>query len=173
MDYHDINHILQALRDSQAEFHAVTKGLSEEQAHAKPAGDRWSVLDCVEHIAIVEGRVLDRLENPIMSPAPPADRAREDKMLADLVNRATRFQAPEGSRPTGRYATLAEALAEFDAARARTIAFAEKHGNGIYSISSVHPVFGPVNGGDTLCLAAAHSLRHADQIRDVRAELGV
>jgi hypothetical protein len=65
--------ILQALRDSRAELHAAVAGVSEEQARTKPAPDRWSVLDCVEHLVIVEGRFLGWLQNPEPNPAPPPD----------------------------------------------------------------------------------------------------
>jgi len=170
MTSQDINHILQALNGSRAELHTATEGLNDEQTSTRPAPDRWSVLDCVEHLFVVEGRVLARLENPEKTLAPAASAEREQK-LTSVEKRDARFSAPEAILPVGRFTSLTQALDSFDAARTRTIAFANSRGAGVYSISIVHPVFGPVNGADTLILAAAHTRRHIDQIREVRVML--
>lgn len=135
-----------------------------------PAPDRWSVLDCVEHLFVVEGRVLARLENPENAPAPDASAEREQQ-LTSVEKRNTRIPAPDASLPAGRFTSLAQALDSFDAARERTVAFAKSCGAAVYGISSMHPVFGPINGADTLILAAAHTRRHIDQIREIREML--
>jgi hypothetical protein len=171
MSPQETTEIVQALKDSRAEFHAAAAGVAEAQANVNPAPDRWSVLDCVEHIAIAEGRFLGWLENPEAAPPPPMDREKEAKLLAGVASRVNRAQAPEPVRPTGRFATLAEALAEFDAARARSIAFAESKGAGLYSLAARHPFFGPLNGAEVAILMVAHSRRHAAQIKEVRAAL--
>lgn len=169
MTAQETTEILQALHDSRAEFHAAAEGLSEEQAKTKPAPDRWSVIDCVEHIVLAESRFLSWLENPKDLPLPPADHAKEAKLLVGVANRETRVNAPDPVRPTGRFGSLAEALQQFDAARARSIAFAEKQGVGLYSLAAQHAFFGPVNGAEVMCLTAAHSRRHAAQIKEIRA----
>jgi hypothetical protein len=166
----ETSEILQALRDSRAEFHSAA-GVPEEQAKIRPAPGRWSVLDCVEHIVIAEERFLGWLQNPEAAPAPPMDHEKESKLLAGVASRTTRVQAPDPVQPTGRFATLAEAFEHFDAVRARSIAVAEKQGAGVYALSATHPFFGPINGAETLVLMAAHCRRHAAQIREVRAEI--
>jgi uncharacterized damage-inducible protein DinB len=166
----DTAEILKALHDSRAEFLAAAD-VPEEKAKMRPAPDRWSVIDCVEHIVIAEGRFLGWLENQEGLPVPPADREKEAKLLAGVASRATRVQAPEAARPTGRFATLADALDEFDTIRARSIAFAEKQGAGLYTLAAKHSFFGPVNGAEVVCLMAAHSRRHAAQIHEIRGAL--
>ena len=162
--------ILKALRDSRAEFLAAAD-VPEEKAAVRPAEGRWSVLDCVEHIVLAEGRFLGWLETPQGLPAPPADPAKEGKLLTGVASRENRVQAPEPVRPTGRFSTLAAALREFEAIRARSIAFAEQQGTGLYSLGAKHAFFGPVNGAEVMCLMAAHARRHAAQMREIRAEL--
>ena len=163
--------ILKSLHDSRAEFRAAAEGLTEEQAKTKPAPERWSVLDCVEHIVLAEGRFLGWLQNPEAAPAPPVDHEKEGQLLARVASRETRANAPDPVQPTGRFATLAEALTQFDAVRARSIAFAESQGAGIYALSAKHPFFGPVNGAEVMCLMVAHCRRHAAQMHEVRAEI--
>jgi hypothetical protein len=163
--------ILKALHDSRAEFLAAAGGLTEEEAKTSPAAGRWSVIQCVEHIVLAEGRFLGWLEDPKDLPLPPVDHEKEAKLLVGVASRETRVNAPDPVQPTGRFSTLADALREFEAARARSIAFAEKQGAGLYSLAAKHAFFGPVNGAEVMCLMAAHSRRHAAQMREIRAEL--
>ena len=163
--------ILQCLEDSRAEFLAATEGLSEAQAKASPAPGRWAVIECGEHVVLVESLFLRSLRNPIAEPAPPLDKEKEAHILSRAAARATALQAPEAVQPTGRFATLTEAIAKFNAARAKSIQFVETQGAGLYSLAAKHPFLGVCNGAEAMVLIAAHSRRHAAQIRETRVVL--
>jgi len=160
--------ILQCLEDSRAEFLAAAEGLSEAHATTSPAPGRWSVVECIKHVVIVENMVLGSLRNPIAEPAPPVNKEREAQILSRVADRTRAVRAPEPVRPSECVATLAEALTEFEAMRAETIHFAESQGVGLYSLATKHPFFGVCNGAEGLVLIAAHSSRHAAQIREIR-----
>ena len=72
------------------------------------------MLECVEHIVVAEGRFLGWLQNPGADLAPPMDKQKEAKLLLGVSGRSQRVNAPEPVHPTGRFATLAEALAQFE-----------------------------------------------------------
>lgn len=163
--------ILQCLEDSRDEFLAVTEGLSEAQATAAPAPGRWSVVECIEHVIAVESLFLRSLRKPDEDAAPPANKEREAMILSRVAGRASAIQAPEPVRPSGRFATLTEALAKFEAVRAHSIRFVETQGDGLYSLAAKHPFLGVCNGAEAIVLIAAHSRRHAAQIREIRAGL--
>ena len=163
--------IVKCLEDSRADFLAAADGVPEAQAAVRPAPEKWSVIECVEHIVVAEGRFLGWLQSPAAEPAPPMDKQKEAKLLLGVSGRSQRVNAPEPVHPTGRFATLAEALAQFEAARAKSIQFAESAGPGLYSLAAKHPFFGAVNGGEVMVLIAAHARRHASQIREIRAAL--
>ncbi len=165
----DIVHILE---NNRQELHTAADGCPESQANSSPEAGRWSVLECVEHAATVEERLLGRLEHAELLDAPRIDKQREAELGALLINRSKRAQAPEAVRPARRFASLAAALDHFNAARARTIRFAEDRSADLYSLSAEHPRFGRVNGIEMLLIAAGHVRRHADQIREIRAALG-
>ena len=73
--------------------------------------------------------------------------------------------------PKGRFASMAEGLERFNAARAHSTQFASEHAADLYTLASAHPVFGPLNGVEAMIILASHSRRHAEQIREVRAAL--
>jgi hypothetical protein len=163
--------IIEILEKSKEDFHVAASGLPESLANTRPEENRWSVLDCVEHVATVEEIFLKRLASGDYTEAPPEDKAKEAALAARIVDRSTRRQAPESVLPNGRFATLAEGLERFHAARGRTMQFARERAADLYKLASAHPAFGPLNGVEALTIIAFHSRRHAEQIREVRAAI--
>ena len=163
--------IVDLLERGRQDFHAAARGVPETLANVRPEADRWSVLECIEHVAVVEDRFLGWLAEAALEGAPPADRSKEAALTARLADRATRRQAPETVWPTGRFATLAEGLSQFDSVRTRSAQFARDRAADLYCISTAHPSMGPLNGVEMLTIIAAHARRHAEQIREVRAAL--
>jgi hypothetical protein len=146
-------------------------GLSETHAKTSPAVDRWSVLQCVEHVTTVEERILGYLERASRLDSPLIDPKKEADLLARVTDRTSRAQAPETVRPSGRFASLAEAVAGFNAARTRTISFAVERAAELHTLAWKHPRFGDMNGREALMVMAGHARRHAEQIREARAGL--
>ena len=162
---------MQTLEDGRQEFLNAVSGLTEAEAQAHPQADRWSVLECVEHVTTVEERFLGRIEKAAREGAPPINQQHEAELAARVKDRSIRAQAPEFVRPTGRFPTLAEAVGAFDAVRVRTLRFAERNAAELYSLAEAHPRFGPLNGTEFLIMMNSHVLRHTAQIGELRAEL--
>ena len=163
--------IVQNLERSREEFLAAVAGLSEAQARVHPGPERWSVLDCVEHVAVVEERFLGWLEKAEKLDTPRIDKEKEAGLMARIPDRSARAQSPEAALPNGRFTTLAQAIEQFNAGRANSIQFAQDRCDDLYSLASAHPRFGPMNGMEFLIIIAGHSRRHAAQIHEVRAQI--
>jgi uncharacterized damage-inducible protein DinB len=163
--------IVQHLERGREEFMAALAGINESQAKLRPDPARWSVIDCVEHVAIVEERFLGRLETAERLETPRIDKEREASLLVRVADRSARASAPEAVVPSGRFATLAQALEHFNAARTRSIQFAQDRSDDLYYLATEHPRFGPMNGAEFLMIITAHARRHSAQIQEVRAAL--
>jgi hypothetical protein len=161
--------IVENLERSRQEFMAAVAGLTEAQAQARPDPARWSVLDCVEHVATVEDRFLGWLESAKKLDQPRVDKEKEAGLMIRIPDRSTRVKAPEAAAPTGRFATLGQALEQFNRERNRSIAFAQDRCDDLHYLASEHPRFGPMNGVEFLIIIAGHSRRHAAQILEARA----
>jgi hypothetical protein len=96
---------------------------------------------------------------------------KEEALAARFVDRTTKRQAPEAVLPKGRFTSLAEGLKQFQSARDCTVQFARERAADLYTLASVHPAFGPLNGMEALMIIAGHARRHAEQIREVRTAL--
>ena len=163
---------LRYLAETRTGVIEAVKGLSEAQFNFKPAPDRWSGAECLEHIAIVENQVLSgvrvRLEK---APAPSADRdvQRVDAMVLSTVpDRSTKVQAPPQLVPTG-HTTPAATLERFLASREQTVNWL-KSDSDLRGHSVDHPVLGPLDGYEWILAIAGHSERHTKQILEVKAD---
>jgi len=156
------------LSETRRILHDCLAGISEDEAARKPEPSRWSVLDCVEHLALTERGLAGRVMAAQPAEPLPPDPAREAHATA-VVRRSLRVEAPPHVQPTGRFATLAHALEAFDAARRDTIAFVLDHHGDLIRRTIRHPLFGPLNGEEALLVLCGHIRRHADQICEIRA----
>ncbi len=160
---------LQQTRDGVV---AATKGLSEAQMKFKPAADRWSVAETLEHIALVEDLIFQNVTEKIMKAPPGAadrDTAKIDAMvLAVIPDRSRKAQAPPPVVPTGRW-TPAETLDHFLKSRAKTVAFLEATPD-LREHVAESPLKQPMDAYQWLLFMGAHSERHTKQILEVKAD---
>ena len=160
--------LVDALEASHRVFEAAARGLSDSEALRKPSPEQWSVIDCIEHLCIVENLAVKRLQSAEAAPEASLNGEKEKMLAVQVENRGTKIQAPPPARPTGRLTTLASALAEFAATRERTIEFVKGCPN-LTVLRVAHPVFGQLTGREAALLIAGHCRRHAAQIAEIRA----
>jgi hypothetical protein len=157
-------------RSRQALLDSI-EGVTEDQAKWKPAADRWCILEYVEHLAVSDDALVEMVERSLQTPAQPETdeerRAREKKIRETPVPRGAN-RAPERLHPTGRFDSLADAVAGFLAARERTLDYARSTQADLRSHFAPHTVLGPLDGYQWLVGNARHAETHAANIREVR-----
>jgi hypothetical protein len=145
-------------------------GLSPSQWDFKTAPDRWSIAEIIEHVVVIENRVhaiVGKMDEASLSDPDNNPAQMDDFIFAEVPKRSTKIQAPAQVSPTGRWPGP-EAIVHFVESRQKTIQ--------LLATSSLrghvfpHPVFGPWDGYQWLLAVAAHSARHTEQIREVKAD---
>ena len=163
---------LRYLADTRSGVIEATKGLSDAQWKFKPAPDRWSIAEIIEHIVLVENYLLENVRPQLASstaPVPDRDVKQVDAMiLARMPDRSTKAQAPPQIVPTGRW-TPQVALDKFLADRQQTAAFLKSDANLRGPVVN-HPAFGAMDGYEWILAIAGHSERHTKQILEVKAD---
>jgi DinB superfamily len=144
----------------------VVSCLTEEKARTRPAPDRWSVLECLEHVCYVERRFLRMVRESEAGRPAERDAVKEAALMERVTDRSNRKTAPEAVHPFGRYQSISEALRDFNAVRDETLRLASEEGVNLLSRSARHLVFGPLNGVETLLLIGCHGRRHTAQMRE-------
>ena len=84
---------LKYLESTKKNIEDATKGLSEAQWNFKPAPDRWSVAEVMEHIAATEDRLQGLIVTQVMKAPAAPDLAAEWAALA-----RARLLAPKAKR---------------------------------------------------------------------------
>jgi hypothetical protein len=132
--------------------------------------ERWSILECVEHLALAEEFLLSRLMAARAVPGVPPNRARERMILKRGADRTVRIEAPAVAKPCARYTRLEDAFESLSAVRARTIDWLKAVDGSLRDRFTDHPVIpGPVTCYEMLLLISAHPRRHAEQVRGIRS----
>jgi hypothetical protein len=168
----DKEFLLSLLRESRENFLGSFAGVSDKHSRVHPAENCWSVLDTVEHLASAEGIMLKLIttqRRPRSADAPN----REQVFLHMVADRSRKMQSPEGGRPRGRFANLAEAAAQFSANRDSVIQFVEQHTENLRAseVTHPHPAAGDVSIYEMVIIIAKHAERHAKQINEIRNTL--
>ena len=169
----DLESAQKYLESTRKGVEEATKGLSEAQWNFKPAPDRWSVAEVLEHITVAEDYLRGFVENQVLKApaAPDRDVKKIDEMvLAMIPDRSHKFQAPEPLRPTNKFVTPAETLKHFLESRAKTEALLKDTPD-----LRDHAMESPLNGQkldayEWILFIAAHSDRHTKQIKEVEAD---
>lgn len=170
MDARDKQDLLDSLNCGRSALLDAVAGFTDEAAARRPGEGQWSVLECLEHVAMAEEFLLSQtlLSQPCGTRIDPSREARIRERGADGTRRVS---APEGSVPSGECAGIEAAIARFLAARERTIEFVENCTDDLRARVTTHPVIGEVNCYENLLMVALHPQRHAKQIEEIRAAL--
>lgn len=166
--------LLQYFDQTTKELEKQIAGLSEAQLQFKPAPDKWSISQCLEHIVLSERMIFD-MAKTALTKAPQPERKSEVKMTDDnlkttLTDRSHKFQAPKELQPSGVYKDTKTALADFHAARQPVIDYIKKSdAKDLRNHINDYPT-GVVDGYQGLMFIAAHCARHTKQIAEVKAD---
>src|SRR2546428_9645354 len=118
---------LQYLETTKKNILEATRGLSEAQWNFKPAPERWSVAQVMEHIAAAEDFIRDLVKEKVMM-APAGEPGRDvkktdDGVLAMVPDRTNKVQATEPLVPTHRFGAPEGSIKHFLESLATTAEF--------------------------------------------------
>jgi uncharacterized damage-inducible protein DinB len=174
MNYNSVAEIYEHIDDTRERLSRTVESMSAEQQGFRPSPEKWSVAEIVEHLSIVEGRVV-KLIGTLLDKAESGGHARSADApfapvsIAEQVEqtRAQKLDAPEQIRPTGASldASLSSLRATRDALRALRPRVERVDGAGI---RFPHPAWGTINLYQWLAFVGAHEHRHLAQIEALK-----
>jgi hypothetical protein len=159
------------------------EGLTDDEARARPEPDAWTPAEIVEHLSLIEGRLLQMMTMMLMKAesgnAEGANAAAPSEVpfkfkpftLDEFIERARgeKFVAPEAVAPSGTL-SLADSLAKLRRSRAELKALRPRiEALDLSSVTYPHPAFGPLNFYQWLAFIGLHEGRHLRQVETVLA----
>jgi hypothetical protein len=143
----------------------------------RPAPERWSAAEIVDHLATVEKRIAGMFAQQVSEArARGVGAERESAPIHPVfdVKAVSERQHPRVAGPASQPragVTLAAAWGELQRAReALREAVMAADGLALNEVEAPHPALGPLNLYQWLIFVGAHEARHAAQIRDAIGE---
>ncbi|QEC53374.1 DinB family protein [Anseongella ginsenosidimutans] len=148
-------------------------GLNNQQMQFKPAEDKWSINQCLEHIILTEKLLFGMAKKVIEQPANP-ERKKEikttdEEIISMMTDRSKKAQAPEAAVPGDTYASTSEAVAAFKEHRKVLTEYIRSTPENLRDHVTDSPM-GPVDAYQFLLFTAAHCSRHTLQIEEVKVQ---
>lgn len=149
-----------------------------EMRDQKPAPDRWSVAQVLEHLLMIEKRVgmgvtkwVSDARAAKLGPETETSSVMASLPLELIVDRSQRRNAPEDVQPRGEI-DAASAWTALEKARASLRAGAlVGDGLALGEVIQKHPVLGPINIYQWLLFVGSHEGRHTAQVVEIAADL--
>ena len=168
------NLICDRLQSSLQLLFEEIEALTHSQWRFKPSERAWSIAQCVEHLAEVEGAVNDRIQALLLEgysdPKLCAEAAGKDRLIGKAVpSRNRHAEAPQQPAGSQVFATPEPAGSAFKDVRARTLQFAQSTQHDLEKYVTPHFVFGQLNIFQWLFMLSLHCERHLAQIKEVKA----
>lgn len=165
---------LAELERTKAMMEKSLAGLSEAQANWKAAPEKWSVLECVEHLSLTESALTGMLTATLRGPDASAEQLEKSKgksqrLTRFMPDRSNKVQAPAEIRPAGKYETLPAGKDALFAARMHTMELLKKGDASLKTHILNHPFFGEIDGLAWFHMISLHMERHNKQIEEVKA----
>jgi hypothetical protein len=166
-----IDALIDELETDRARLKAAVNRVPPTIRGQRPAPDRWSVAEILEHLAIVEQRAATIVKElavsaPARGPGSSADTPPtfDRSVLRDRTRRAT---APVPIQPKGQW-DAEHAWAELEKSRVALLAaIRAAEGRDLTAVTRSHPRLGPLTGYEWIAALGAHEERHALQIGEI------
>ena len=170
--------LIQHLDQQRAALRQAVDAIPASLRERRPGADRWSVSEVIEHLALSERRIADRLKAALAaasagapaaasSVSPIETGAVDPAQVARLADRTQRFKTSDALEPKGAM-TVEQAWTELEAVRADVVRMTRE--SDAFPLSepiAPHPRFGPWNFRQWVAFVGGHDARHADQIREM------
>ncbi|MEM9326127.1 MAG: DinB family protein [Bacteroidota bacterium] len=166
----DRSKVLSHLQESKNKLLNTIGNLSEEQLYYKPSASKWSIAECLEHLALSEkslSAAIQMTHNEESGRVDQTDIALSDEALIELItDRTNKVKTRAEFEPTESFGSFQSTLAAFREVRESNIHFVENTSSNLRSQYFDFP-FGKVDAVQVLLFISAHTQRHVQQMKEL------
>lgn len=168
--------LISNLKDTKDNLSQSIKGLTETQLNFKASPNKWSVKECVQHLALTEKSLWEWAEATLKEPV-NAESRKEIKMTdQEIINSSTdrsqKFKAQESAMPElSQWKTTEEAMNAFKEERMKLIKYVKTTTDDVRN-HVTKSLFGSIDAYQVMLVISSHTARHTKQIEEVKADPG-
>ena len=162
------------LKETEMGVYAAVKNLSEAQLKFKAAEDKWSVEECLKHIAASETMLWQAANGAIKQAANPEKRTEikmtDEEVKTKIADRSHKVKTMTPLEPQNiAFKNAEEALASFKGNRAKLITYVSDTEADLRNHVATFP-FASLDAYQVILFIGAHSRRHTLQIEEVKMD---
>ncbi len=177
MRFESISDIYSSNRRSRERFLGILDGVTNDEANALPADEKWTVSHIAEHVAMVNqgmagicGRLIEKARSAGASACDGLAISDEFYSYVAMIAK-NKAEAPERVQPTGTVG-LGESKERLAAAEAALAAMrSDLEGLDLSEPKFPHPYFGDLTAVEWFALLGLHEGRHAEQTERLLAKI--
>lgn len=147
----------------------TVNGLSDEQLNAHPEENRWSIIQVLDHLYLMERSITKAISTILAS---SERKSADDKPIELTVNREVKVDAPSFLTPTDAFQTLDEVKSKLLSSR-KTLEEVVSNANeeDLNEKSFPHPMFKDLSLKQWVPFVGLHEKRHLSQIVELKSKL--
>jgi hypothetical protein len=162
------------MKDTRTDVLKCIKGLTDAQLNFKASPDRWSIKECMYHIAVTEEKLWGMMAMNMKAPANPEKRAEikvsDDDLVKMIEDRSAKVKTMEPFEPKNApYKSMDEAVTAYKNMRAEHIKYMKSTTEDMRNHVTQMP-FGSIDAYQFCLFIAAHNNRHMQQMQEVKAD---
>lgn len=162
---------LKRLDSVHARLSAAISATHSRLFSERPAQNEWNIAEVIQHLCLVEERVLEELQKSLDGPPAKVGFLKKLVPMRIVSLRLIRVKAPRAVRP-GNPPAMDELIKNYDRARANLKKLCAKYGRErLKKVSVKHPFLGVIDGAAAVSMVAFHEQRHYKQIREILKKL--
>jgi len=150
------------------------RGLSQAQLEFKASPDRWSIRECVSHLAVAEPDYWRQLMAAVKAPPDMKDKksaATDADVMWYGIDRVVHTKTGGGHEKFDTYMDLGVALAKFQALRATMMEYIKTTQDDLRAHSFRFAKDDePIDSWQWMLEISTHAERHIQQIREIKAD---
>jgi hypothetical protein len=154
------------LQNNSDEMAALVRAIPADQIHIHE-NDKWSILQILEHVWIVEKACMMMLARPSATHADKAELHGNDKIKAAMLNSPNRrVEAPASVQPKGKFTDIETLMKSFFEQRSQFQQDLEAGKLVVDNRTQKHASLGEMTMADWMYFMLSHTQRHMVQIRE-------
>ncbi|MEK5389080.1 DinB family protein [Margalitia sp. FSL K6-0131] len=139
--------------------------LSDQQLNTTPEEGKWSIMQNLEHLYLMEKVVVQRMTQELKYNTEPTS----EVPINMLLNRSKKIDAPEFLKPSNEFTSLKEMKSKLDESREALINFVSHTSeDDLANRAMAHRLFGMLSLKQWVKLIGYHEQRHLEQIKEVK-----
>jgi len=172
MSKEDREHLLVHFEMTTQMLTEEVRGLSPAQLEYKASPDRWSIRECVSHLAVAEPDYWRELQKAVKA-APNMSEKKSQASDADImwygIDRVVHTKTGGGHDKVDTYKDMGEALGKFQALRATMIDYIKTTNDDLraHSFGDYGEV---IDSWQWMLEISTHAERHINQIREIKSD---